>query len=290
MSFTYSDSAQTHQESLPNSQIPNDNNDFNVQPKVESLVESNKFIVTSYSIESNFLPSKGLSYLPLKPTINYKPYTYGELKAINSQRLPPLKLIELEIESLKCSEMKIENLTVPDFYYILLHRKIVTYGDNLSRCPIVWKCQYCNSKQTNEINIQQLEFADLQVPELPIEVTLSNNKILRFSPITVRNYKELLKADTLKDPNRILACQCLNYPMNEAYNIIFNSSLAQDGELLDEVDRLLFHDIKPVEYKCSQCEAKNSINLGGDNSLLLPFHSDKDLIRNRIKFGKTQSN
>ena len=63
----------------------------------------------------------------------------------------------------------------------------------------------------------------------------------------------------------------------------------EDISLLGEVDKFLFHGVKPLEGTCKKCKTITKIELDRGQALILPFREREKSTSNRIRFGSSKS-
>jgi hypothetical protein len=73
--------------------------------------------------------------------------------------------------------------------------------------------------------------------------------------------------------NAIVLCSGVNLSNDSCY-------------IIDEVDRLVSHDIAPLHGTCSECKVEVRLPMKNAVDMVLPFRSEERSIRHRIHFGK----
>lgn len=246
-------------------------------------------------LTQNQLPSQGLAY-PKGFELIYRPYTFGEIQKINQSKLSNKQKLTFVLEGIKTSFDK-ELLTLSDLSYIALLRKISTLGGH--KVNVTFKCGKCRQEITEAIDFGTsqsiIEFQDILAPELPICITFSNNKEYKFKPITFKSFSKILEEGLEHDTIALIAHQCINpHQYDELYKVIENSTY-EDQILLEELDKYLEHNIKPIKITCKNvvggqaCHHVNSVELSGGEALLLPFRESKKSPSSRIRFGSQAS-
>ena len=226
------------------------------------------------------LPSKFLPY-PKNCSIKFRPYTFGEIKVYNQSKLNAIDNIKFVLKGITCSFDSLL-LTVSDFLYIGLLRRLATFGG--SKFSLAHICKHCKERQTELFDNSSIEFQDIIAPALPARVNLSVGK-LEFTPITLKDYIFILEENKQSDDIALMAVQCRNKPFDEAYELIYNLS-STEGAIIDKVDKSLYHSIKPLIFKCSKCGEKNSIAVEGGTALIYPFRDEREKpIEDVIHFG-----
>lgn len=232
------------------------------------------------------LPSKGIAY-PEGAWITHRPYMFGEVKQISQSKLTDESSYDYILEGVEASFDKYE-LTVPDALYVGLLRKISTLGTSeiIARYD---NCGKCGKAGHIVFKTTDIEFEDMNIPKLPIVVDMAMGEV-HFSPMTVRQYLKMLKGKE-QDEVALYAVQAINLNYKEAYQAFFQAS-PEDAQTLLEVDKLLFHSIKPLTKKCGNLIAADNIcgnpikiELDGGQALLLPFRRDQGATKTKIRFG-----
>ena len=270
-------------------------------------------VVQVKSLPSQFTPYK---LLVKNPEIQYKPYKYGEIKKMNQSKMSVKQLFKEVLNGIICNFDK-ELLTLSDFMFIGLLRRISTLRS--AKFNANFSCQVCNHSNKEEFDNSSLEFQDLNC-QLPIFVTF-DEKEYKFTPITVKDYLILYELDKLEDQIAFFAIQCrntdivTNYPEFDEngvklteeqrrfytiYDIFYNLSSQEDGEVLDEIEKYLDHGLKPVPMKCkgiveytddegivreNRCDNVINVTLSGGGVLITPFRESDEPIKSRIRFG-----
>ena len=231
------------------------------------------------------LPSKCLSY-PEGFEISYRPYSFGESKKLSQSKLSVKEHIDFVLNGVNIKGLKSKyDLTYADFLFISLLRRISTV--ETPTVNISFPCKKCNTPNTFQLSIDDLEFQDSELPKLPIKVSIKG-KELKFTYFTLAHYIEAQKANKLQDNMYMLAKSCFNLPFKEAYNIITDPTLSfDDGSVLDLVEVQLFHGLKPKEYVCQngECGEINLIQPEIEKMVISPFRDEEGSIRDRISYG-----
>jgi hypothetical protein len=260
---------------------------FNVNSSIEETKEegSNKYLAKIF-LDVKELPSKGLSY-PKDCEVYYKPFTFGELEVINQGPTNVKKDLELVLEGIECSFNKLD-LTGPDFLYIAFLRKISTL--NTKEVIISYQCNLCGQKNRHIQPVDKFEFEELQVPELPIIADLRSGTY-EFMPLTVKNFLNMLNKGNEKSAIWMLAYECSSHNTKEAYEAFYGACL-EDGKILREVDKLLYHSVKPIDTVCTskneydeECGNQIILNVEDLDNLILPFRGSERTPESAIRFG-----
>lgn len=244
-------------------------------------------LLPTVDINIERLPSQGKSY-PENFAASYRSYSFGEIKYASTSKLDEKKALELVLTGVKTGMPKTD-FTLNDVLFIGLLRKMSSLGTAKAQVPF-------SHPDTGEViyhvfGLEDIEFKDMEAPELPIAVTLSNNEEYKFMPLTVKNFLRLKKLKKDKDSVAMYAAMCTNHKFEDAYKF-FNETLdREDGEILEEIDELLDHGVKPLEVKYTsvvdgeEVERTTKIRIEGRQALLLPFRGEGKSVRDKIRFG-----
>lgn len=235
------------------------------------------------------VPSKFISY-PQGASISYRPYTFGEVKIISQSKMTTEQQFKEVLSGIETNFPQ-EDLTLSDFLYIGLLRKISTLGS--VKFTISFKCAKCKSEGKKVISSTDLDFNELDIPEIPVVADLSLGEY-HFNPITVGNYLQLAKENKEHDTIAATAIQCCNHEFKDVYEMINNLTSNKDGMIINEVDKIFDHGVKPIEIKCTatkddkECGHINNLIIDdgrSDQFMILPFREHKESPRNHIRFG-----
>lgn len=257
--------------------------------------------VPKYDKPISGLPSGGKPY-PKTLEIKYRPYTFGEVKTVNQtgrSNFSTKDRINQILDGVKVSEgFDIQDLTLQDVLFLGFLRKRSTFVKQ-DKVSIAHFCEGC--KRATEFLLsenEQLDFNEIKAPALPVSFEMHGEEF-QFSPITVKNYFNYIDLaiagiDQNKeyDPaSAIMAAQCISHSFEDAYKAIFNAN-PQESKLLDEIDVLLNHDIKPIKFNCRNkkgdqiCNHESLIKLDEVDRLVLPFRGEhEELTSSSLNFG-----
>jgi hypothetical protein len=143
-----------------------------------------------------------------------------------------------------------------------------------------------------------LEFTENAIPELPIIVEFSFGKV-EFGLFTIRDL-EKMKGKPLSGAYS-LACCVRNMTADQAYGY-FQNARGEDFEVLDYIDKIIYHGLEPVEVICPNyitpedeyfdreeerepCNHIFTISLEDSHTLVLPFRESQKSARDKIQFG-----
>jgi len=261
----------------------------NIEKQAE-VVNNQGFIPTS-KVEFEALPSKGKSY-PHTASISLRPYSFGEVKRISDSKLSVGDKLATIVSGINTDFDK-SKLTFADITYLGMIRKLNTLGTLSANYP--FNCPKCGASNTKVFTQKDIEIEDLEVSELPLVVTMSNGESYEFGPI---DYSDMLildqgRYDKLTSTNNMLTDKvavytllCKNKSFADAYKFFATTTNAEDQEILEEIDKMLNHDVKPLNANCGECKTAVVLPLKNAIDLVLPHRSEEGSIRNRISFGK----
>lgn len=231
-------------------------------------------------ITAGVLPSQFKAY-PKDVIIKYRPYAFGEIKKFNQGGKSMLDVFQMAMDGVTVEGMNLDDITYSDALYISLLRKISSLGD--TRFKVTYICSSCGKPVTDAIESTKIGFDELEVPELPVVVEMSSGA-LHFKPMTYGSFIKLAKEKKTNDVIAILAVMCTNKPYDEAYNLIYNAS-AGDGMVLEHVDKLLYHGLQRLPFKCGNCGFEDKVALDGRDALIGPFRELDEYVKSRVRFG-----
>ena len=247
------------------------------------------------------LPSRGVPYPP-SSTLKYKTYTFGEVQEASTSNWDIVDSIKLALKGIEAGGgLDKYQLTLLDVLYIGILRKVSSMNELRFEMPYI--CRGC-MKQTKAIFTEKdIEFRDLshEIESLPIEADIAG-KVLQFSPMTVKEFLDLHSGRYKNviggkvDKISIYATMIKNLKFEEAYQLLKTNRNNDDNEVLEEIDRLLLHDMKPLIATCSEevenedgekskCGFQNALKLEGREALIRPFREGKRSARDRVRLG-----
>lgn len=205
----------------------------------------NEDISTASLIQMTHLPS-GFKGYPEGTTISYEPISLDELESLNSGNPDEISLargVALLLKSIRCNTLNPEDLYFWDVMYIGIQRKLTALGD--VRGTIEKRCPHCNGVVQKTFAYTELEFKELQAPNLPAKVVVNGHK-LEFGLITV---KDFLQIDAEKGSIEVFARMVKNMPYEESYKII-SKATGVDIKKVKFIDKQLDYGWKPFVIKC----------------------------------------
>ena len=230
-------------------------------------------------VDCSGLPSKGLPY-PEGATIRYRVMTFGEIRTFSQSKLKDKSKIEFVFKGLDLSFDPWE-LTVPDYTYLTIARKLSTIGNDTYRVPAM--CYHCEEQFDFVFDLKDLKFQSIDAPSLPIVANI-NGKELHFKPLTIKAWLDLKMKDTLDDMS-ILAKQVVNMPFKEAYDVIYKADGREAIEDITAVEEKLKHHLEVVEKPCKHCQSVNYIDVRDEELIIYPFRESDQPAGDRLRFG-----
>lgn len=215
------------------------------------------------------LPS-GFKTYPTDARVVYRPYVFGEVRAMAQMREDGEETLELMASGIETS-FPVLSLTLSDFLFISLLRKISTLG--VSIVEVEAQCPICDEPIRVVVESDKVAFQDLEVAEVQVEVA---DKKISIRPLTLGGYLQLKKKGKARDEVEMLAaCAAVegkSLAPEELSKMIFNLT-PLEGESLMKADAKLFHGVKPVSAVCASCKGTIPIEVDGGDVLIRPFRS-----------------
>ena len=240
--------------------------------------------LSEINLEVVELPSQSKPY-PANVKIKYRGFMLGEVKKISeSKNLSTRDRMKTLLDGISVEGMEKNDLTLNDVLYIALLRKISTLGDRPLSAE--YTCGKCYKKHVYNFKLGDIEFHDLAAPKLPVHCDLTHAKDVAFSPLTIGRFLELVDLGKQDDDLAIVAMSCVNKDFDEIYKAVYTSNL-DDVETLKEVDDVLEHGVKPVEFTCAtpECTGKFKIEVDGEDTIFMPFRRPEKSTTSRLRFG-----
>ena len=128
--------------------------------------------------------------------------------------------------------------------YIGIKRKLLAFGD--TRGILYAQCPKCGNIVEKEFDYTELDFKDVQAPDLPIITTIAGQKV-EFGLLTMKDFLEI---DVEKGELDIYARMIKNMSYEKAYNLISNC-YGKDSKLVKFIDKALNYGIKPFYEQCN---------------------------------------
>ena len=116
------------------------------------------------------LPSHWLPY-PKGSEILLRKYTGIELRYFSDSSLTPEKEMELALDGIQTIGFDKHDLTFHDYKFLALQRRLISLES--SSFGLTWYCTKCENTVTSNIKLDALQFDELNIPSLPVNVKLS---------------------------------------------------------------------------------------------------------------------
>ena len=250
------------------------------------------------------LPSN-FGFYPKNTKIWFYPMTTKEVELLNDSNLDSKKLFENNLANIKTEGINPEELTFSDFIFISLQRRLYSQTEIL--CTLNSTCPKCGKRIIEEFNFSEIEFenpkdARLQSCELgdyevvmgPITIGSMLKMLDSEEGISaidtyahcIREIKQKPKDESLLDNfiNGFKKEKTQEEIANEfllAREIIANT-WGEERLVLNYIDSLQDHGIKPKKVVCSNCKEAWEEDLGGADALIFPSDRIGDNIRNKV--------
>lgn len=226
--------------------------DIPIEPqKVEVLPRSIPWIKVK-ELPSSFLP------YPTPCTIEYRPYTWGEVKLLQQPSLSEKEVLQTLLQGIRAN-FPIPDLAVMDYYFISILRRMSTESEDCS-----WHLHTICSCEKRQPLILEFSAKDIDINmvgkdvRLPIVLTL-NGKEVKFMPLTVGKFMSMEDLVFGKDIEiATIACMVSNMEFTESYDLLWNLSNGEDIEKVDEAKRKLDFGISPIKRSCPSLIDGNS--------------------------------
>lgn len=235
------------------------------------------------------LPSKGLPY-PKDAKIGYRPFVLGEVSYLSESEISFTEQVEYVIKGMTCS-FDPYDLTLSDFLFVGLHRKVTAVGIDVAN--LTFECPKCKQAVLAPIDIHNIEFEELEVPALPMNVKFSWGTH-HFRPLTVKQYLHLVSLGVSEDKEKrsyaMMAAQmgCEGDSLLEWMDFLFNLKPgSDDAKILNIVDDRLYHGCKTKVITCQHCGHGSRVEVDGGDVFIVPFPRPGSPIEDAISFGKT---
>jgi hypothetical protein len=256
------------------------------------------------------MPSKNITYpIETEGLIFFESYFWAEVKKLNQDELPSELLWDFILEGINTPFDK-NLLTIPDFFYLALLRRLETVG--MTKFQVNIKCYNflkdddgdyigktnskgkfvpvkCNEMNSYIIEDGEINYDDIRLTreQLPIIIPINDEKY-HFTPMTIADAKALLEKDLYDDEIARLAIQCRNKTFEEAYEVFKSRNVSfEDGSPLDELEDIFYHRLLPINRVCGNpnCKQDIKIQLDGGGIIIMPFRESGYNVRDRIIFG-----
>lgn len=258
-------------------------------------------------VEPTKLPSRGVSYPP-DVKISYKTYSFGDVKKSSLSVLSHEKTLEASLQGILVEGMDKDQLTINDAFYIALMRKLSSFGTGI-QFKVPYVCRSCKKPSEHIFRVMDINFKDLNSSITSMPITIENlgcddngegGKTVEFGLMTVKDYRKIHSKDMKEyfnkiDSTALYAILVRNMSFEEAYEFISGLTDLDSIEILDDLDKLLDHSVKPLKATCirevtedgktAPCGTENYIRLEGIEALLRPFRESGRTNKHKIRFG-----
>lgn len=242
------------------------------------------------------LPSRFLPY-PSGSSIKYQPYTYGEVLDLNQPGQKNWQKFESMLGGIIIKGFDAHDLTLMDFMYIGVARRVSTLDVTEFRALFPCKNEDCKEPNKTVLNATQLEFDYIKAPQVPLVLgRMAGYNDLAFKPITVGQMLELWASGD-DSPAHMMAKQLVGQVVQQGdqkviipvdqkviFQAIYNA-MDEDARNLRRVDDYLFHGLKPIPVNCSKCGHSFHLLLDSWEAVLLPFRESEESDDDIISFG-----
>lgn len=216
------------------------------------------------------LPSDNKPY-PKGTLFAYRKYTYSELLSINNADLPLEYKYAIMLSGVRCvSELAVDPhlLTFDDFQFISTTRKLEAFGTTKFSLP--YTCPSCGQDSSAVFTMADIEFNSMEAKKCPARVVFNQflDQKFVFMPTTIGDILWLMKNDVyykrdeegmplvtnsgryVIDRIAVLARQCVNLDFEAAYEYLSQINNYDDIKILNELDNIFRHGIRPYVFKC----------------------------------------
>jgi len=243
--------------------------------------------LNSELVTIDVLPSKFMPYRPLTK-LEMRAFTLGDLKVLGSPDITERTQIDIFGNAIVNAD--IMKLSWPDTLFVNSHITLFTIPTQSWTVEVICKNPECRNKISSKLDRDNFfEFEDLTIPDYPLNLELKKQNV-QFGILTTQKHLDFIdKAPNIPESLRetyILASMALNLgTTDEAFEFLKSITSLEEMESLNEIDSLLYHDVKPLEIKCDKCNTSNKYEVGLEVSTLRPFRESTIPPRSRITFG-----
>lgn len=257
--------------------------------KVDSSIMVDEVTEKLPLISVTKLPS-GFKGYPEGTKISYEPLTLGELEALNSDDEPDLvRGVAMLLNAIHCNTLNSEDLYYWDVMYIGIQRKLTAFGD--THGIIYNQCPKCGNIIEKQFDYTELEFKELEVPDLPV-ITKINNEELEFNLLTIKDFLEINVED---GELGVYAKMIKNKPENESLALL-NNCYGKDVNKIRYIDQKLNYGIKPFIVNCENvikdnkgehvCDTAVRMEVRSPFEVVFPESTDQGYFDSEIQYGR----
>lgn len=171
-----------------------------------------------------------------------------------------------------------DDITFFDYLFIAFLRKISTLGSRMLTIPST--CPLCDFVNASALDSEKMEFVDLTCA-VPLKVRIGPTTEVEMAPITVGNYKSLVKIGKENDDVYLLAAGIRGMLLDQAHKLVFEATGPAVFAALEEADKALYHGIKSIAVTCKgvigegpekrDCGTKYTVAVDDGDTVVLPF-------------------
>ena len=253
-----------------------------------------KSFIPNIDINVEELPSRGLAY-PKGAKVSYRTYMFGEIRQVSTSTVGVENSLKIAMEGID-ADFGTENLTLQDGIYLAILRKISSLNSDKFEVPYI--CSKCGETSKGVFNHKHIEFNDIstEVESLPLFIDLKGKEV-QISPMTIKDFMTLKSGaydgifkDGKIDRAATQAVTVKNMNFADAYNFLYEIKDPDDIDLITDIDKMLYHNVKRLSAVCKQeikgkvCGTENFIKLEGQEALFSPFRKSKRTTGTRIRF------
>lgn len=243
------------------------------------------------SIEAKQLPS-GFGFYPKGTQVRFVPMTTKEISILNESDLNSELIFKHALSNIQTRVIEPRDLTFSDFVFISLQRRLYSQTEIL--CTLDTVCPECGKKIVDEFDFNDIEFEEPKDNRLQ-RCQLSGYTV-EVGPLTIGNMLDMLESENGVNTIDTLAhsIKKIYIPDSEATTVpekdlfplaqkIIENTWGQEREILNYIDTLQTHGMKPREIKCSNCNYTWKEDLGTADALIFPRSGFRDSIRDKVQ-------
>lgn len=268
-------------------------------------------------VQPSDMPSKFLPY-PDGVRIFYRPYTFDEITTFSQSMVDMDERLRFVMQGILVKGMDKMRLTVSDWMYLGLLRKISSFGTESFTVTVPADAEQGRLAHTARIPVSRISVTDLSVPALPAVMVLDGTEST-FSPLDVGRFMDLmhklraelraemaekmaaagggaLNVDNLpvdesemREPttSELMAYQCTS---SDPGDVLPKVKAATRSELLDlqDMDAAFYHRTDPVRLEWKQKDGKEfseTVWIDDPTSLVWPFRGPDKPDGSTLRFG-----
>ena len=238
--------------------------------------------IGKYKVDN--VPSRMIPY-PDGSSINWRAFTFGEVKKINSSRLDfPTLIKEVFIKGIEADGFDVWDLTIYDFIFINLMRRMATVGDGT--LEVTTNCAKCGVKTVTKLTQDHMEFEDLKIEksDYPFKVALSGDRIYEVGALTVRNLLKVIEKNLGEEDEITILAHCIlnNSKSTEELAEEIYELFPEEGDALEKADLSMLHGLNPIKIKCEHlyptgtkqlCGHITEVELESREMIISPFRT-----------------